>query len=213
MQLEQVKSLQKWSFWVAALLHLLVFIFFSYVWVHQVIKQDKADNYIPAYAYHESAQTMQQKNVKNTPVEEVIKKNIPTSKNGIEKPVFDQKEIRFNQIVDISSKKSSEPVHLIGDNSKTPQPLIIILGKALTAKLLYPKAAIDLTIGGISVIGFVLYPDGQVTDVHLLKSSGAEVLDQAALTAASQISPVKNVASYVQEPMPIVFGIIFGSSR
>ncbi len=212
--MEQIRSLQKWSFWFAVLLHLLIFLFFSYVWVHQVKHQDNADIYIPSYAYHESAQKAVEQNIpKNQPAKEVPNKKIPTSKYGIEKPVFDQREVRFNQVMDISPKKSTEPVHLIGDNSKTPQPLIIILGKALTAKLLYPKSAIDLTIGGVSVIGFVLHPDGQVTDVRLLKSSRADVLDEAAIFAASHISPVKNVGPYVKEPMPIVFGIVFGSER
>lgn len=215
MRVEQVRSLQRWSFWFAALLHGLIFLFFSFGWIHQMKKEDNAELYIPSYAYHESAQKPVEQNItpKNNPAKEEPKKDIPISKNGIEKPVFEQREVRFNQVVDISSRKSTEPVHLIGDNSKTPQPLIIILGKALTAKLLYPKAAIDLNIGGISVIGFVLHPDGQVTDVHLLKSSRAEVLDEAAVYAASHISPVRNVGPYVKEPMPIVFGIVFGSSR
>ncbi len=213
MRMEQVRSLQKWSFWFAALLHVLIFLFFSYVWIHQSKPLDHADTYIPSYAYHESAQKSAEQNIpKNQPAKETPHKDVPTSKNGIEKPVFDR-DVRFNQVMDISPKKSSEPVHLIGDTSKTPQPLIIILGKALTAKLLYPKSAIDLSIGGVSVIGFVLHPDGQVTDVRLLKSSRADVLDEAALFAASHISPVRNIGPYVKEPKPIVFGIVFGSPR
>lgn len=210
----QSRDLQKWSFWFAALLHLLIFLFFSYVWIHQTKREDTAEQYIPSYAYHESAQKAAEKNIpKNQPAKEIPEKKTPTSKYGIEKPVLDQREVRFNQVMDISPKKSSEPVHLIGDTSKTPQPLIIILGKAITAKLLYPKSAIDLNIGGVSVIGFVLHPDGQVTDVRLLKSSRADVLDEAAVFAASHISPVRNVGPYVKEPMPIVFGIVFGSAR
>lgn len=215
MRVEQVRSLQKWSFWFAVLLHFLIFLFFSFGWMHQTKRQDDADLYIPSYAYHESMQKRVEQNItpKNNPAKEEPKKDIPTSKNGIEKPIFDQRQVHFNQVVDISSHKSMEPVHLIGDTSKTPQPLIIILGKALTAKLLYPKSAIDLNIGGVSVISFVLHPDGQVTDVRLLKSSHADVLDEAAVNAASQITPVRNVSSYVKEPMPIVFGIVFGSPR
>jgi len=214
MRMGQVNALQKWSFWFAMLLHLLIFLFFSYVWVRQNKPLENADTYIPSYAYQESAQKAVEQNIPNKqPAKEIPNKKVPTSKYGIEKPIDDQREVRFNQVMDISPKKSSEPVHLIGDNSKTPQPLIIILGKALTAKLLYPKSAIDLNIGGVSVIGFVLHPDGQVTDVRLIKSSRADVLDEAAVYAASHISPVRNVGSYVKEPMPIVFGIVFGSAR
>ncbi len=212
MRIDQVKSLRDWSFWLAVLLHFLIFLFFSYVWIHQTKSQDNQESYIRSYAYHESAQKPAEQN-NRAAAKEIFKKEVPTSKYGIEKPIFDQREVRFNQAVDISPKQSLEPVHLIGDNSKTPQPLIIILGKALTAKLLYPKSAIDLSIGGVSVIGFVLHPDGTVTDVRLLKSSRADVLDEAAVFAASHISPVRNVGPYVKEPMPIVFGIVFGSRR
>lgn len=188
------------------LLHILFFLSISYVWVFH--PEEPPATYIPSYAYNEnsSSASYEQKSVAETP-----KKQVPVSKNGIEKPVFDSRTTRFNQVMDISSAKNSEPVHLIGDNKKTPKPLIILLGKALTRELIYPRAAIDLTVKGLSVIGFTLHPDGQVTDVTLLKSSTADILDQAALTAARQISPVKNVGSYINEPTPIVFGIIFGS--
>lgn len=211
----QIKSLQKWSFWFAVLLHFLIFLFFSYVWIHHTRPEANKEEYIRSYAYQESLQkaVSHHEPQKNQPPTEFQKKEMPTSKNGIEKPIFDPREVHFNEAVDISPKKSLEPVHLIGDTSKTPQPLIIILGKAITAKLRYPKSAIDLNIGGISVIGFMLYPDGQVSDVRLLKSSRADVLDEAALFAASHISPVSNVGPYVKEPMPIVFGIVFGSVR
>jgi TonB family protein len=191
------------------LLHLLFFLGLSYVWVFQSKPEEKSPDYIPSYAYHEksSSAAFQEKSAP-TP-----NKTIPTSKNGIQKPDFNTRSTKFNQVMDISSAKNGEPVHLIGDNKKVPQPLIILLGKALTAKLSYPKAAIDLTVKGISVIGFILHPDGHVTDVQLLKSSRADILDQAALEAAREISPVKNVEQYVKEPKPIVFGIIFGESR
>ena len=178
------------------------------MWILQKKTEEKpADTFIPAYAYHESshAAAFQEK------AKPIPQKTIPTSKNGIEKPVFNTRAQQFNKMMDITSPKNSEPVHLIGDNKKVPEPLIILLGKALTAKLLYPRAAIDLTVKGMSVIGFVLHPDGHVTDVRLLKSSRADILDQAALSAAKEISPVKNVGQYVTEPKPIVFGIIFGA--
>lgn len=207
MEIRLARTLQKSSFfWLALLLHLLVFMSVSMVWVSQAKPEEKPDLYIPSYAYHEdkSAAAFQQKSVQKQ--EEVV----PTSKNGINKPVFNQREVRFNQMMDLSSSKNSEPVHLVGDNKKTPKPLIILLGKALTKQLVYPRGAIDLNVRGVSVIGFMLHPDGQVTDIQLLKSSSADILDQAALSAANAISPVKDVGLYIKEPEPIIFGIIFG---
>lgn len=208
MRIQIANAIQKYSFWLAVLLHLLFFLGVSYVWItHNIVEEKPAATYIPSYAYHESSSAAAfQQSSTQTP-----QKEIPTSKSGIQKPVFNTRSVRFNQVVDISSSKNSEPVHLIGDTKKTPQPLIILLGKALTAKLIYPRAAIDLTVKGVSVIGFLLHPDGHVTDVQLLKTSRADVLDQAALAAAREISPVKNVSQFINEPKPIVFGIIFGS--
>ena len=122
--MEHIKVLQNVSFFLAALLHLLIFLFFSYVWLHQATRQETKDTYIPSYAYKESHQQSAEQKLtkKNIPTPEVIKKDVPTSQYGIEKPVLDPKQVHFNQVVDITSKHSTEPVHLIGDTSKTPQP-------------------------------------------------------------------------------------------
>jgi TonB family protein len=97
---------------------------------------------------------------------------------------------------------------LIGDK-KIDKPLLTLLGKALTAHLVYPKPAIDLNVKGTSVIGFLLYPNGQVSDVQLLRTSRADVLDKAALAAASAIAPVQHAAHYIDKPKFMVIGIIF----
>jgi TonB family protein len=97
---------------------------------------------------------------------------------------------------------------LIGDK-KINKPLLTLLGKALTVRLIYPKSAIDLNVKGTSIIGFLLYPDGHIIHIQLLKTSGAQVLDEAALTAARQMSPVNHVAQYLTQPKFMVIGIIF----
>lgn len=206
MRSRTLRLLAKHTFLLALLLHLFFLIFLTYNWIVTPEAEPFPEQYIPSFAYEEKSSTaaFEQKTTK------VAEKQEPTSRQGILKPVFDVKKTRFNELVDISSAKNSEPVHLIGDNKNTPQPLIVLLGKALTAQLIYPKTAIDLTVKGMSVIGFVLHPDGHVTDVRLLKTSQADVLDQAAVSAARQISPVRNVGQFINEPKPIVFGIIFG---
>src|SRR5690242_1197254 len=92
------KSLQKGSFWFAVFLHVLIFLFFSYVWIHQK-RSEPTEDYIRSYAYQESLQKPVQQNEtqKNQPTEDVQKKDIPTSKDGIEKPVFDTRNMHFNQ--------------------------------------------------------------------------------------------------------------------
>ncbi len=97
---------------------------------------------------------------------------------------------------------------MIGDK-KIDKPLLTLLGKALTRYLVYPKSALDLNVKGTSVIGFLLYPDGHVTDVQLLRTSGAEVLDKSALAAANAIGPVSHISQYLDQPKWMVIGIIY----
>lgn len=45
----------------------------------------------------------------------------------------------------------------------------------------YPQAAIDATLQGKTIVGFVVRTDGTVSDVHIKKSSGHAVLDKEAM--------------------------------
>ena len=45
----------------------------------------------------------------------------------------------------------------------------------------YPQAAIDATLQGKTIVGFVVRKDGTVSDVHIKKSSGHAVLDKEAI--------------------------------
>jgi periplasmic protein TonB len=49
----------------------------------------------------------------------------------------------------------------------------------------YPPLAQRLSHEGVTVIGFTVQPDGSVTNVHVLESSGHDELDQAAIPCAS----------------------------
>ena len=45
----------------------------------------------------------------------------------------------------------------------------------------YPQAAIDATLQGKTIVGFVVRKDGTISDVHIKKSSGHAVLDKEAM--------------------------------
>jgi len=63
---------------------------------------------------------------------------------------------------------------------------------------------------GKSEVGFTIHPNGEVTDVSLLTSSGSSVLDDSAVATLKAISPVKDVDRYLKEDQYIVVGIIYG---
>ncbi len=201
------RFIQKNSFWLVLFCHGLLLMGLSLEWVAatkilQAKEEDKPSLFIPSYvAQNQTAPALQQPDHSAA---------TPTSNKGIEKPAnqFARPSLNNHQPINISRSPETEPVHLIGDK-KIDRPLLTLLGKALTKYLIYPKSALDLYVRGTSVIGFVLYPDGHVTDVQLLQTSRAEVLDKAALAAANAINPVNHVSQYLDKPKFMVIGIVF----
>jgi len=201
--------IQKNTFLLALIIHIFIFLFFSLIFIPKNDLPKSVELSIPSYVYQAESTPAVAKEI--APQEKKIAKpKIETSPHGIKKPEFDAAAPHpLTQLVPKSAERNSEPVHLVGEKG-VPQPLIVLLGKALTAHLAYPKIAIDLRVQGVTVIKFLVHPDGQVTNVSLVQSSKATVLDEAALNAANHISPVKNVDLFLKEPKYIVFGIIFG---
>ncbi len=205
------RTFQKSSLWVSLILHLLVFFLFFMSFNHQKNLLEKPALYVPAYLYHRNSSKAASR------PQFLSKRNLPISPTGIEKSI-DNHEVPLNNTNSAKNMpsetkatlKEHDPIHLLGDNKKTPKPLIKILGRALTASLIYPKSAVDFGIRGVAYVRFLLYPDGHITNVQLIQSSKTGVLDQAALDAVNAISPVKHVDPYLKEPKYIVFGFIFG---
>lgn len=201
-----LKMLQRHSFWLALGLHMLALLTATIVLINPHVPEPRPEVNIPSYVYHE---TLQAPAEKSQP-----KSNPPQPQNGFEKPQPNEPEQTqegntTSQMQVINISKPSEPVHLIGDKT-IDAPLLTLIGKALTRQLIYPKIALDFNIRGTPLIGFLLHPDGTISDVQLVRSSGAGVLDSEAIRAALSISPLKHVNAYLQEPKYLVIGIIFG---
>lgn len=161
---------------------------------------------LPAYIYREEKFNPQ--SIQQTPVEVEEKK--PVSKMGIEKPIPEKKKQAQSKTETLSMGNGMQNINLnLQVKNQMDKPLLNLITKSVAAHLVYPKSAIDFRVMGRAMIGFILYPDGHLTDVTLMQSSGAEVLDQAALAAINNIAPVKNVNFYLKEPEPMMMGIIF----
>ena len=224
---------QRHGVWISLLAHLLLFGGFSVVWWYNPPDLEKRPSmYIPSYiASQESTVTPAQQ----PPAPEAVKqtaaqqeKSKPTSKIGIEKPITAKPEktqvaekaqtvpstptraVRKFQAME--SSRAEQGVHLIGDE-KIDKSLRVILGKAISRHLFYPKSAIDYNVTGTVLIGFTLHPDGHVTNIQLVKPSNAGILNSAALSAINEISPVPGVSEFVTEPRTLVVGIIFSGLR
>ncbi|OGT62516.1 MAG: hypothetical protein A3E85_00710 [Gammaproteobacteria bacterium RIFCSPHIGHO2_12_FULL_45_12] len=193
------------SFWLSIALHFLLVTGYGLVWFRFPEKQEKRpDKYVPAYVYHPK------------PLPEVTtarqEKQLPTAKTGIEKKTSRAEPMptknAFATTISLSTR-AAEPLRLIGDKG-VDKPLLTLLGKAISARLTYPKIAVDFNVHGVALVGFTLHPDGQVTGVKLMQTSQAGVLDEAALSAVMAMTPGKKVGAFLTAPKFLVVGIIFG---
>jgi TonB family protein len=200
------RVLQSHPFWVSLLLHVLLVISFSLIITFQPRTPPTPSLEVPAYVYRETMTPRPQQS---------IQKKMPSSSNGILKPVS-QKRVAAQpssppKVEKI--KQETQPIHLIGDKKTPPKPLVKLLGKALAAHLVYPKIAVDFNLKGTTFVGFTLYPDGSVMGARIVKSSGADILDKAALDGVNAMAPLKEIGLYLQEPKFLVVGIIFSGDE
>ncbi|MES2217416.1 MAG: TonB family protein [Pseudomonadota bacterium] len=215
----------RYCFLLVLLLHLLLFLSFTVVLIEQdqntppeQDEESKAQKVLPSYVYQEQPPPAPQ----NSPAEKPSLLNPTTdntAKNGILKPKAappKQPAAAATPTTMIgkpsktqSGAPHSDPANLIADKP-TDKPLIKLLSRATGAKLFYPKSAQDFHITGIVRIQFYITPEGVVSQIVLLQSSGSSQLDEAGLYAISNISPVKGVDVYLKKPRTLTVGIIFG---
>ena len=194
----------KHGFWISLLLHLLLLFCLIVVIVFQPKDEEREGLYIPSYTYQEPVRPVIQQTE--------VKPEKPMVKNGLQKRTMANKPRRYEIPTETQSEtisRSEDGVHIVGDK-KLDKPLIKLLGQAIGRQLIYPRIALDFNLRGTAYVGFTLRPDGYLTNVKLIKSSNAGVLDDEAVRAISAISPVHGVDPYVKEPEFMVVGIIFG---
>ena len=212
------KILIRNSFWLSLFLHLfllLIYLFLLFAPRERFKLEKSPEYYVPSYV---AQNPMPQNFAKQTTEasKNTQTKKLSTDKNGILKRSSNSQmlgsisEDRMVLTHDMMKEMSNEtePVHLIGDK-KIAKPLIKLLGKAIFSRLTYPKIAVDFNMQGATMIGFMIHPNGMVSDVRILKSSGTDIFDNAAMTAINEISPVQHVSDYIKEPQFIVANIVF----
>lgn len=238
MRRQTIEKIQRHTLWLSLLGHLLMLMGFTIVLVmapHDMPSSD-APQSVPSYLSPspEQAPAEPARDQKADPKPEPQPEPKPepevkqTDKNGIEKPVtkkteevktaskisnkFDPRTVSFSKDTvpeDMTNPRDNEPLRLVGEN-KIIKPLVKILARALSKHLVYPRVAADFNLRGVVLVGFVINPDGYVTEARVVQSSGAGVLDDAARDAVGSMSPVGDVREFVPAPQFLVVGIIFG---
>jgi protein TonB len=208
-----MKKIQ-YCFWLVLLAHLLLFFSFALTLV-QLQQQPEAPDEdaensaakpVPSYVYQEPQKpAVTAENQLPVASDRLIKQPHPTPKQLANTATQQEKSLPAKP-----AKAGTDPDTVMANN-KTDKPLIKLLSRATSKKLAYPKSAQDFHVTGKTNVRFYLTPDGQVSDVTLVGSSGSDVLDEAALNAIRAISPVKGVNTYLSYPKYLVVGIIFSA--
>ena len=95
------------------------------------------------------------------------------------------------------------------NHAETHRLLLRLLHEAIAEKGSYPESAMMLNQSGSVTLQFVLYPTGEIRDVVIIKSSGVESLDQAALSAIQTLSFFPKAALYLQSKETFLIDIVF----
>lgn len=87
--------------------------------------------------------------------------------------------------------------------------LIALLHIAIQNKQQYPPSALQMSRQGKVTVGFKLYPDGSISELQLVKTSGVKSLDEAALAAVRSAVPFSGVDVYLKESQDFTIDVVF----
>lgn len=194
--------------------HLLLVVNFTFAFmIYRPKAEDKPNIYVPAYVYQPSVVMPPPQHA--APQQHVAEKNNPTAKDGILKPATHAVQTnsqsspnQFYQLKPLQYTPHSEPPDEKSD-PKVNIPLLNLLHDAVAKHLVYPKAAVDFNESGTVKVGFLIYPNGEISQVTLLHSSGSDILDNAAIAAVNEMWPVPNVNKYIKKPEFVAGYIVF----
>ncbi len=182
--LPQPKKIQT-CFWLALLAHLLLVLGYSVVFVMSPPEpvEDTAI-YLPAYVYHQPTTRAPQPSashskpiLKETPKAQIATQKVATEAKPQNHRTLPQKTIaqEFDLPASPTSQSANSPYSSAPnfvENKNVAKPLLKLLTQATAAHFTYPSIAQDFRMTGSVRIRFLLYPDGHLSEVSVVKSSG-----------------------------------------
>ncbi len=130
-----------------------------------------------------------------------------------EKSILDMSRsiIQHNQINSAVShlNNTEPPILMIGDKHALVDPLIKLLGQALSANFHYPKIEGIFGAQGRVYVELVLHPEGYISDVQIVQSSEIQDFNAAALYAVNSAPKVIGVDKFLPKAKRFVVGFIF----
>jgi TonB family protein len=219
-----INNMLKNGFILAVLLHLLIFLFLIIVvqFQHPETYKKPPQLYIPSYVYRGSItpsviqsqhSVLQQAKHMPTRLPQPAHntQSIPLSTSQ-QQSVMDMSRQFFQQNNARDAQKNSreqEPILLVGDPNESPDPLIRLVGKALSANFNYPRMEGTFGIQGRVYVHMLLHPEGYFSDVRIVQSSENNNFDAAALYAINRAPRVVGADQFISKPKPLLIGFIF----
>lgn len=206
------------------LLHVLILLAFSLAFMLKPEEKQKPPHfYVPSFVYKGAiTPTVQQQSSKSKQVRQsstktdlALKSNqektIPVTKKKIEQSILATSlaTLQQNQFKAMSEPTTTDPILLIGDENTFADPIVKLLGRSLSAHFKYPDAEGMLGIKGRVIVEMILHPQGQFTDIRMVKSSYNENLDAAALYAVNSAPLVEGADRFLTKPTKFVVGFVF----
>ena len=115
-----------------------------------------------------------------------------------EKPEPQQHQISVNNALELSAQVNSASSSQKSNIGEEVKILLGLLHVAIERQQQYPPSALRMGRQGRARVGFRLYPDGTMQGLKLIKSSGTDSLDAAALGAVERVIPFRQAATYLR---------------
>lgn len=176
-------------FILSLILHLLLFSAF-FIYSSQKITTENTNNNTKINILHSF---IYQKNNSQSKKQKSLKMQI---KNMDSKKIISNEQKQQEIQRQITSNNKNATTSKNSDNIKFSE-LAQKIHDLVAENIIYPEEAAELIKNKEVLLTFTLFPDGTIENAKIAKSSGINVLDDAALTALKVISPVVIAKQYL----------------
>jgi TonB family protein len=188
-------------YYLSAGLHLLVLVMgLSFTFSKATpLLGDPAEQTIQSYVFQGDPQPAQLEQHKQQATSQPVKQQL----TGLLKNNMAPKKMMTMQ------KEQAAAVAQNTSHGEQSNELLTLLHSAIQQQQKYPSSAMQLEREGRVTVSFSLSPAGIIQGLRLLKSSGTDSLDTAALDAVKSAAPFNGVHSLLSEPKTFNIDVVF----
>lgn len=155
---------------------------------------------------------------------ETVVKPVNSTANGLtESDAIDEKILTAGNsdalisyvqgVTEDMAAENAEPAVSASQNTGLPQAvdhqLVALLHSHISEQKQYPYLARRQRREGVATVSFVLHPNGEIENTHLVSSSRTAILDRAALSAVENIEPFEAAHNYLETAETFNIDVVF----